>query len=272
MADYFDPHIRIEDRSDDDLAHLAYFDVSGAVICAHAPRLFDAGRDLVAYWKALVEVEQPRLARAGIRAHLALGMPPRALPRRAAPEVWRQLQKLSTHDAVLARGEVAVHEDRPDEWRLFERQVRGAQEQGLVLVVTPPRKLRINMTYKMMQRLHHWDIAPASVMFVGVEPELVRGVIAEGFYAGVVVGPFGVEAKPLAAALMELVREEGDTARELVAISGGVRSGAADMLGMAKLDARLEELGCTPEVRARWLRENARRFFRLSGEDDTDYR
>src|SRR5699024_3635861 len=127
------------------------------------PRHFERAEDVLGYFDSLCSEEIGRLGRCGLRAQVALGVLPSAVPRRAHFEVWRELPYLLRQPEVVALGEVGVWADEPAQWELFERQIKivrdmpvgaskgGAEPGGMPVICTPPDALRVNMTYKMMQ-------------------------------------------------------------------------------------------------------------------------
>ena len=89
----FDAHLHPETLSDLDLESLRAFGVERAVALGHHfPE--PTSRGLRAHFRDLLEVQVPRLERAGIRGYVALGVHPRAIPRRGLQNVLDGLPAL----------------------------------------------------------------------------------------------------------------------------------------------------------------------------------
>ena len=256
----FDAQIRSDTCSDADLQNLHYFDTERVVTTAHAPRHFERAEDLLAYFDGLVTEECRRLKRCGLVGHVALGVLPSARPRRAHPEVWGELPFLLDQPEVVALGEIGAWQDTQAHWRLFERQVRMAVEQGpLPLIATPPSDLRVNMTYKMMQRIEKLGMPPELVLMNRLDERLVETVVREGFAAGVAVGTLNVEPRAAAQMITEVVDTLGSAER--IVLDSALRTGGSDVLGIPKTVVALQDLNMETRTIERLVYGNAMNLF-----------
>lgn len=241
----FDVHIRSDTRSDDDFRNLEYFETTHVLTAAHAGGGFERASDLLAYFDRLKTAEVKRLKRCGLDAFVALGLTPDARPRRTHYEVWAELPDM-LEPPVVAIGEIGAYEDCEDHWELFERQVKMAHRAGLAILATPPAGLKANMTYKMMNRIEKLGFAPGRAIMTHLDARLVETVVREGFVAGVSAGPYHMEPREAARAIAASIEVVGHADR--VVLSSALRSGAADILGIPKTVAELEELGLESDV------------------------
>ncbi len=257
----FDAQIRSDTRTDDELRNLAYFGTERAVTTAHAPKSFTTAGPLLEYLDALSSEEPARLERCGLRGHVALGVVPSAQPSRAHYEVWKRLPELLSRDAVVAVGEIGAWEDTATQWELFDRQVALAAELSLPVVVTPPHELHVNMTYKMMARLSAGGLAPGRCLLTRLDERTAHTVHEEGFVVGLAVGNQDIEPREAASLIARL--SERSSAR--IVLSTSLRSGAADILGIAKTMVALGDAGASPEELENVAYENAAELFGVSG-------
>jgi predicted metal-dependent TIM-barrel fold hydrolase len=256
----FDAQIRSDVCSDADLQNLHYFETERVVISAHAPRQFERAEDLLGYFDDLTTAECQRLERLGLQTHVALGVLPQARPRRAHPEVWRELPYMLEQPEVVAVGEIGAWEDTDAHWELFERQVKIARDAGPVpIIATPPSDLRVNMTYKMMQRVEKLDMACDLVLMNRLDERLIETVVREGFVAGVSVGSPNLEPRKAAELLADLVERLGSAER--IVLNSSLRTGGADVLGIPKTVVAMQDQGMSRRSIERLAFGNAMALF-----------
>jgi predicted metal-dependent TIM-barrel fold hydrolase len=256
----FDAQIRSGICSDADLQNLHYFETERVVTTAHAPHPFDRAEDLLEYFDDLTTEECSRLERLGLRAYVALGVLPAARPRRAHFEVWRELPYLLQQPEVVAVGEIGAWEDTDAHWELFERQVKIAREAGPIpIIATPPVDLRVNMTYKMMQRVEKLDMPAELVLMNRLDERLIETVVREGFVAGVSVGSPNFEPRKAAEILAELVDRLGSAER--IVLDSSLRTGGADVLGIPKTIVAMQDRNMSMRTIERLAYGNAMALF-----------
>jgi predicted metal-dependent TIM-barrel fold hydrolase len=255
----FDAHIRSDTRSDDDLKNLAYFGTERVLTAAHPRRPFERADDLLSYLDSLVTSEVERIRRAGLVPHVALGLLSSMRPRRAHYEVWQELPHMLELPEVVAVGEIGAWDDEDDEWRLFERQVEFAKAAKLPILVATPSDLKVNMTYKMMARLQKKGFPPDLAMFNHLDARLVETVAAEGFVAGVSVGPYHLDPRDAAPMVAAAVDKLGSAER--IVMNSALREGGGDILGIPKVAVMLSDAGLASSAVERLVYGNAMRLF-----------
>lgn len=260
----FDAQIRSDTRTDDELRNLHYFDTERVVTTAHARHRFEGAGELLDYFDTLLGPELDRLERCGLVAHAALGILPAGQPRRAYPEVWSRLGDLLAHDRVVAVGEIGAWEDTRAHWVLFDRLVYAAIDAQLPVIVTPPHKLRVNMTYKMMARLQKLGMPPDRCLMNLLDERTLPTVIEEGFVGGVAVGYRLLEPRQGAALLCDVMEAQPD-GLDRTLLNSSLRRGAADILGIPKTIVALGEAGMGTEAIEKLAFGNAERFFVRTG-------
>jgi uncharacterized protein len=259
----FDAHIRSEVCSDADLKHLSYFGTAVVITTSHDARSFESAADLIEYFEFLLGPEATRLGRCGLEAYVALGVLPTARPRRTHYEVWRRLPAMLDNPVVVAVGEVGVFEDSSDQWELFETQARMAREARKPLIVTSPAELRINQSYKMMQRLEKIGVSPSQVMINYTDERFIENVLHSGFYAGLAVGAATQEPRQAARWIAELLHRGARS--EQIVINSALRVGGADVLAIPKTIEALGELGVPQDVISAMVWDNAENLFLKTG-------
>lgn len=255
----FDAHIRSDTRSTDDLKNLAYFGTERVVTASHPLREFRHADDLLSYLEGLVTSESERLRRCDLTPHVALGVLPQGRPRRTHYELWQELPNLLDNPEVVAVGEIGAWEDIEDHWQLFERQARLAMEHELPLLVATPSKLRVNMTYKMMQRLEKIGFERSMVMFNHLDERLVETVVEEGYVAGVSVGPYHLDTRDAAPLVADVVQARGSSER--IVLNSALRAGGGDILGIPKAAVMLSDAGLATSHVERIVYGNAMALF-----------
>lgn len=255
----FDAHVRTDARSDADLKNLAYFDTERVLTAAHAFRSFERSEDLLAYFEWLRTEEVDRIERCGLEADVALGVLPDMRPRRSHPEVWTALPEYLARERVAAVGEIGAWRDEEAHWELFERQVRAAKQAGLPIVVTPPDELKVNMTYKMMQRIERLGFPTNRAVMNHLDARLVETVVRDGFVAGVAVGGQNLEPRSAAEVIEGVVESVGRASR--IVLNSALRTGSGDVLGVPKTAAALEDRGVDAETIDRLAYRNAEEVF-----------
>ncbi len=256
----FDPHIRSQTQSDDDLRNLHYFGTEAVVTTAYDGQPFETAADLIAYFEKLVTDECRRLRHCELEPRVALGVLPDARPRRAHYEVWDALEAMLERDVVVALGEIGVWEDNDEQWELFERQVRIARRLGpLPLLITPPGELKITMTYKMMTWLEKFGYPPSLVVMNHQDERLVENVVESGFYASCPVGTTSNKPREVGRHLAQMLRRVDGAHRVL--LTAALRSSGGDVLGVPKTIVALQQQEVAPSDIAKMVYDNAARLF-----------
>lgn len=256
----FDAQIRSDICSDADLKNLAYFETERVITTTHAREDFERADDLIAYFDELTTGEVQRLRRCGLIPHVALGVTPDMQPRRAHFEVWRELPHLLQQPEVVAVGEIGAWEDNDRSWELFERQLDIARElDDMPVICVPPPELKVNMTYKMMQRIEKLGHGSNLCMMNRLDERLVETVVREGFVAGVSVGSQNLEPRAAAEMLADVIETLGSAER--IVLNSSLRTGSVDILGIPKTVVALQDLGVETRVIEKLAYGNAMSLF-----------
>lgn len=257
---FFDALVHSDSRPDSDFENMAYFDVERLVACANAPRAFVAAHDLRAYFDELSEEEPARLAKLGLRAHVAVGVQPASLPARAHYEIWRDLPEILRRPSVVALGELTLLGAEEDEWELIAHQIRilvaAAIPKPVIfrLPTCDDTRTRIRWVARLAEVCANAGLAPAELVVNNVDWLTIDAVEEAGFRAGLEVGPFGVTL----ATATRIVLHHGS--RGIVA-SAGLRLGARDVLALPKLAVALGEADVPPDAIERVVYGNAMALF-----------
>jgi predicted metal-dependent TIM-barrel fold hydrolase len=130
-----------------------------------------------------------------------------------------------------------------------------AQQLDLPIVVTPPSDLKVNMTYKMMDRLVKMDFPCHRALMNHLDHRLVEPVVREGFCAGLSVGPLHVSPTDSAALVDSLLQSLGSVDR--VVVNSSLQRGSGDILAIPKMVVALRERGVELAEIQRLVYDNA---------------
>jgi predicted metal-dependent TIM-barrel fold hydrolase len=257
MLQYFDAHVRAEALDDERLENLAYFNVRTVLLAAHAPRGFETSHDVLAYFNELVTSDVTRLRSAGVDAAVALGVHPRAVPRRAHYELWRELPVALTDPAVVALGELALERGGRGEEALLLRQLGVARDLGLPVLVSPGPQEQSRRIRRILELVAEARVPPARVLVNHVDFTSLRPVLEAGCSAGVTIGPSFLAPDEAT----ELIRRYGDGALERCAFGSSLSEGPADVLALPKAAMALLQGGFSGSQVRRLVWGNAYRLF-----------
>ena len=238
----FDAQVYADARPDSDFANMAWFDVERVVICAHAPRPFETARDLWEYLDQLVGAEVDRLARIGLEASVALGIHPRAIPRRAHYEIWRELPQLLANPNVAALGEIGLDTGDAREWRLIDRQLGLLAEHGIQkpvifrLALSADTRLRRSWISRLGALLDAHALDPQDVLVQHVDWMTIDQVLESKMKAGLTVSPYFSTVEEVRRIIVHHGTHE-------VIVSTGTRVGQADVLAMSRVGVALSDAG-----------------------------
>jgi predicted metal-dependent TIM-barrel fold hydrolase len=253
---YFDAALQPSGLTAGDLEQLVHFDVrAGLARPAPTPRPRDAS-ELVARWEGLLELELPRLSKAGIEAFALLGIPPEAAPTRGFETALHRLVPLLGRRRGAAIGPVSLGAGEAAQEHALRRHLEVAREVNRPLVVHlagPSARPRLQ---RLLDLLDEGDADPARVLFEGAGRLSFR-ILRERGYA-VALRPQAHRLSVTAA--VELVSRYGS---EGLLLASGAGSGHGDLLAVPKVVSEMEERGLTAAVVRRVAFTNAASFFRL---------
>lgn len=254
-ARLFDAHLHPQGLTDQDLESLRFFGVEGALVAAdHSPKEATA-KAILRHFDDLLEVQLPRLERAGIRAYAALGVHPMVVPRRGLSEVLSALPGYF-RGKVVALGETGLQAGGPEEEEAFGEQLALARRLKLPVMVHTPARNKESITRRALSLLREAGAAPGRVLVDHANTRTVRLILECGFWAGLTLHPDELSTERAVA----IIRKLG-TGRLLLDSDAG--DGAGDLLGMARVASRLARAGISSRVVARVGDLNARKFLGL---------
>jgi len=252
-----DLHLHPESLSDQDLETMRLFGLAAALVPAHRPMLEATSRELIAQFDEIVEVQLPRLERAGIRAYAALGVDPRCIPRRGLSEVLSALPSYFQGGKVLALGVVGLHRAGEVEEEALVEQLALARKLKLLVLVHTPVSEKARITRRTLNVLRASRIAPSSVMVDHAHSRTVRLILECGHYAGLTIHPDETSGERATA----LVRRLGS---ERIVLDSGLGHGPGDILGLARTASLMARAGLSRRVIARVAFKNAAEFLRIN--------
>lgn len=245
-----DPRVHPAGLTDQDLETLQRFGVRGVVAVSDATVHPATPAALFAHYEHLLDIELPRLERAGLKAWAALGIHPAALPRRGLFEVLEALPAYLQGGRVAALGLLGLQRaDAAEEEALLE-QLALARRFRLPALVTTPSREKLAVTRKLLVVLQRGKLPPAQVLVDGAVGRTVRGLRELGFHAGLTLHPQHLTVERAVA----LVRQLGP---ERLVLSAAAGDGATDIVALARAAHRLERAGLSQRVIERVTGKNA---------------
>lgn len=235
----FDAHLHAEGLSDVDLETLRLFGVERALLPAHPLLTAPTPRALLNQFADLTGKQLQRCAHVGITAHAALGLHPRALPRRGTDEVLSALPALLQRERVRAIGPAGLFRDTDIEREVLVAQARLARRFRTALLVTLPAADHERLTRRTLELLRGTRIPAKQVLVEGVTARTLPLVRALGYRAALSLHPDGVGADRAVA----LCRKFGGTGMLLASHAG---DGAADLLALPRAHALLVRARLAP--------------------------
>lgn len=260
---FVDAHLHADGLRDADLEHLAAFGVEQAIVCAHDGAIDRSARDSARPWldqfERLLLVEGPRLRRFGIRPLFAFGVHPAHAPWHGFDELMHKLPEFLSDPAAVAIGTLGLKDGTAREQHVLARQLELAGElRRPVIVSSPPldpvRGLRA------LGRLLRESGLPADRVLVEQAP---RSSVATLLNLGWTVALEPSAGRLTAVDVVGIIRKFGS---ERLVLTSHAGEGAADLLAVPGMAARLVDEGVPEAVITRVARENALRFVgRLDG-------
>lgn len=238
----FDAHLHAEGLSDVDLETLRLFGVERALLPAHPLLTTPTPRAILNQFAELTGKQRERCARAGITAHVAIGLHPRALPRRGTDEVLSAIPGLLQREKVRAIGPAGLFRDTEVEREVLVAQARLARRFRFPLLVTLPSREHERLARRTLEVLRGTRIPPRLVLVEGVSGRTLPLVRALGYRAALSLHPDGIGTDRAVA----LCRKHGGTG---VVLSSHAGDGASDLLALPRAHALLVRAGLSPLAR-----------------------
>jgi predicted metal-dependent TIM-barrel fold hydrolase len=253
----FDAHLHPEGVPDQDLESLAFFGVRAALVAADPAPVRASSKAILEHFEEIQEEQLPRLEKAGIRGYAALGVHPRAIPRRGLTEVLSALPGFFKGGKVVAIGEIGLHDGGAVEEEAFLEQLALARRLKLPVLVHTPMVEKERITRRALILLRESGIAPAQVLVDHASGRTVRLILECGHFAGLTIHPDELTAERAVA----LVRRLGSGRLVLDSDSG---DGAGDLLGLARVASLLRRAELSEKLVSRVTHQNATDFYRVS--------
>ncbi|MEL6182702.1 MAG: hypothetical protein AAFS10_27335, partial [Myxococcota bacterium] len=174
--------------------------------------------------------------------HIAIGIHPDAVPRRAHYEIWRELPHLLRDPAVSALGELGLKTGDPQEWSLVERQLRLLTELPepkpalLSLARGPEARVRRRWLERLGTLVRDLELDPRRLIVQHIDWLIIDVAEAQGFTSGLSLSPFFSTTD-------EALRIITHHDRRRIVAGSALREGAVDVLALPKLAAVAREAG-----------------------------
>ena len=169
----------------------------------------------------------------GIRGYAAVGVHPRAIPRRGLSDVLASLPEMFSGGRVVALGEIGFHRGGPDEEEALVEQLGLARRLGLRVVLHTPALDKERWTRRLLALVQEHGPLPARVLVDHASARTVPLILARGHWAGLTVQVGELTADRT----VQLVRRLGSR-RLLLGSDAGDRPG--DLLGLPRAVHLLE--------------------------------
>lgn len=249
----FDVHLHAEGLGDADLETLSLFGVTHALLPAHPLLSTPTEKSLLQQFQELTGRQRQRCARAGISAWAALGIHPRALPRRGAEAVLSTLPAWLQSGKARAVGPTGLFHDTADERELLLAHAQLARRLRVPLLVTTPVADHERKTRRTLELLRAARVPPRRVVVDGVTARTLPAVRALGYRAALSLHPEGLGADRAVA----LCRKRGSAG---LLFSSHAGDGASDLLALPRAHALLARQGLSA-LGARVLQRTPRATF-----------
>ncbi len=208
--------------------------------------------------KALIH----RLNQEGLVCRYLAGIHPRTItPDLTADMVYEMLAPYLDDPFCLGIGEMGLETGSDREKEILEAHLVlacEAAQRGKIMGIHTPRKNKAAITVEILDMLEGYRVYGDSMVVDHCTPHTIASVLEKGFWAGVTMSP----EKNQAADLLDIiVARAGDLSRIMLNTDSSIVL-HRDLLEISDLGS-IEE-----EVRTRLLRDNALKFYNLTGRSD----
>lgn len=253
----FDLHVEIGARSTRDLANLAFFGTSRAVLCGGGFGVRPPGaREVLERFERALTVEVGRLRAVGVTPYVALGMEAQAVPRRGVREVLGALPSYLRRAPVVALGPVSLGVS-PREAEALIAQLKLAASLDLPCLVTLPPRGKLRVIARILALASEVGLSSQRIAFDHADARALRRVRAAKAWGILTVHPDHLRPE---AAVKILLRDGASQ----VLFDSVLGSGPADVLALPKVALQLGKSGLPPEVIHCAMYQNALTFLNLS--------
>ncbi len=255
FQDYVDTHLNITGCTDLDLANMAWFGQTAALVTIGRRARFERVADARAWWERESEIAARRLRQAGLQPHLVLGLLHDQRPRRWHEHLWDELAQCLALPDVAGVGPVRVD---PEDATLdtCARMLTIAREFDLPALLVPRSQRMYGDTERLLALSAELELAPDRVIVARCDYTTLRMVVRFGALACVSVGPDQLSARDAA----RMLHEFNPTMWRNLALSTSAVAGATDVLAIPKLLRELGHYGLDPGQLRAVSSENTRRW------------
>ncbi|MFO0582871.1 MAG: TatD family hydrolase [Anaeromyxobacter sp.] len=250
----FDPLLHARALTPRDLADLAFFGVTGALVPSDDSIAAATAARVRAGWAETVDAAR-RLRRAGLAAWAAVGVHPARIPLRGLEALLADLPGELSRPEVAGVGAVGLGAGGELEERVLVRQLELARELRRPVVVAVPWRGRERAVKRTLVLLREAELEPGRALVLGAGPGTVRAIRAVGQLAGVSLSA-GDRGDPVEAAV-RLVKEHGP---EGIVLGSDAGQAGGDLLALPRAADRLARSGLSDAVIRRVCGANALAF------------
>lgn len=250
----FDACLHPSGLNEQDLETLALFDVKAAVAVSWATAA--SAKSIRAHFDDLLEVQLPRLKRAGIRGYAALGVHPQGLPRRGLSEVLAALPGYCRAGQVVAIGALGLRDGSIGEEEALLEQLDIAKRLKLRALVAVPKVGGDSLLRKTLWLLKKSALPERRALVLGVDGRGLKAVRECGHHVGLLLHPDYLSVE----AAVTLLRRTGS---EGVLLGSGCGRTASDFLALARAQSVMERQKVSAHFAAHVLADNAAAFFKV---------
>lgn len=178
-----------------------------------------------------------------------------------ADEVIELIPEFLQRSNVLGVGEIGLNKNSVNEIAIFEKQVALAIEHDqLILVHTPHLEDKLKGTRLILDILKaHQGLDPNRVLIDHVEEHTIRGVLDQGFWAGITLYP---ESKCTPPRAVDMLEGYGETNR--LWMNSACDWGVSDPLALPKAILELRRRGFSESAIDRFVYQNPVEFLSQS--------
>lgn len=257
MSDAFvDAQVHADGLRASELATLVRFGVTRVVACAHdgaLPATPPTAGDWIAQFDRLLELEAPRLRRAGISPWFALGVSPSRAPPSGLEALLQRLPDYLSHPAVVGLGTLVVDPRDPLQCDLLARQLELARALDRPVWIAPAPLLDAEGLRALASVVCGAGFPPSRAMIACARTPMIPLLRALDFTVALEPSRGRLSLREVAS----ILSRHGPAGFVLTSHAG---DGAADLLGVPATAAHLIDAGLSPGVVDQVARLNACRF------------
>jgi predicted metal-dependent TIM-barrel fold hydrolase len=256
MGLVFDAHLQPQGLSDVDLDTLRLFGVAAALVPA-SPLTRPTAKAVRAHFDDLLQVQLPRLERAGIRAYAALGVHALSVPRRGLSELLQALPEYLDDARVVALGALSLTPLADPSDEALVEQLKLARRLQRPVLLEVPEAARAAVTRRLLLQVRGSSLPADRVLVHGVDGAGAKACLALGCAVALCLHPDQLRPERAVA----LVRGLGAKG---VVLSSAAGLGASDLLALPRCVHLLQKAKLSRGVVSRIAHDNAAGFFRVA--------